>query len=147
MTTEEMSIAGYKTMQSSWTDQELADQIVALEFVIAYLEGRRDAQILVYPLKIDCEYFKKTQLSRDIDKNNKSVSTPKISQTPKDYKKEYEELVFQCSQFLKNCGYDRWKDGVSDISTTYNNGHTKHHLGTTTFDTLAEYIDKITKME
>ena len=64
ITPEKMKEIGTKVYNCSWTDQELKDQIKALELVIAYFRGRGDAKLLLSPFVLDLNRFKDMQISR-----------------------------------------------------------------------------------
>jgi hypothetical protein len=52
-----MKTTGQKVHQFSWSDDDLNEQILALEYVIAYLDGRGDAGIVLLPLRIELDVF------------------------------------------------------------------------------------------
>ncbi|HUU88388.1 MAG TPA: hypothetical protein VMX17_11645 [Candidatus Glassbacteria bacterium] len=64
MTPERMKNVGSLTYNVSWSDQELQEQIKALKLVIAYLEGRGDSKILLFPLRIELDRFEDFTRSR-----------------------------------------------------------------------------------
>ena len=57
---------GRAVRQLKWTDQELLDQIDALRFTIAYLNGREDSRIVVYALDLDLQSFLSIKDARGI---------------------------------------------------------------------------------
>jgi len=66
MTEEKMKEAGNASRQFQWTDQEILDQIEALEFTIAYLSGRKDSIIVVHYLKHELEVYEQFRNHRGI---------------------------------------------------------------------------------
>jgi len=64
MTPEKMKAIGIQSDNVSWTDQELKDQIQALELVIAYFQGRGGAKLILFPLVLDLDRFKDMEENR-----------------------------------------------------------------------------------
>jgi len=59
-----MKEAGQKSKSLTWSNEELDSQIYSLELVIAYFEGRGDANIILLPLRMDLETFNRMKWHR-----------------------------------------------------------------------------------
>lgn len=64
MTPDKIKTTGIQFNNCFWTDKELADQIQALELVIAYFQGRGDAKLVWFPLVLDLIRFQDMAKSR-----------------------------------------------------------------------------------
>ena len=64
MNTAIMEVTGTKYRNISWSDVELSEQILALDYVIAYLKGREDSGIVLSRLRIDRDMFTDMQEAR-----------------------------------------------------------------------------------
>jgi hypothetical protein len=57
MTYDKMQEIGGISKNMEWSDEELAEQIEALNLVIAYFEGRGDAALMLRPLRLELRSF------------------------------------------------------------------------------------------
>ncbi len=61
----------YKTL--SFTDDELSEQICALELTIAYLKGREDADIVTKTLAMNLDMLRSMALARSYKPNSVGI--------------------------------------------------------------------------
>lgn len=66
ITKEKMFDAGLASQQMRWTDQDILDQIKALDLVIEYLRGRTDSKLVVFALILEREKFISFKSARGI---------------------------------------------------------------------------------
>lgn len=65
MNIQDFTEAGEKRDKCVWSNAELKQQIDVLACVIAYLNARKDAQIVAYPLRLELNTFCDIQRSRE----------------------------------------------------------------------------------
>ena len=66
MTEQRMRKAGEASRNIQWTDQEVLDQIEALRLTMAYLNGRKDAWLIVNALHRELQMFEGFQKARNL---------------------------------------------------------------------------------